>query len=165
MSHINLGLPLVFWIGACAQGEPVRVLDAANWVIVTDRSDPWALEAPPDADCSQSSFFEEEGYFEVSMEGCSWGTWTQPIPDSLNRGAQLEVELFHQDLWAPLPATAVVELAIGPDVVVEWSAAIPTASGRYDLFGRAPRNLEGPAFLHVHNHGLNSYRVGDVFAR
>jgi len=150
-------------VGACAERPPVLVLDHAAWTLVAREDDPWA--APPDATCHEGSGRAEEGYFEVSTEACSWGTWTQPALIDGEDGDRWEVELFHLDLWASSPATAVVELALGSQVVLSWSSPIPAAAGRFDLEGEAPGVGEASAaYLHVHNHGLNSYRIGDVVA-
>jgi hypothetical protein len=144
---------LLLFAAACA-AEPYVALDHDGWVLVDE----------PGATCSPSSFFVEEGYFEISTDGCPSGTWQQPLPPLRPGGRRVEVELFHQALWAPGVSEAVVDLSVDDTVVVSWTSPIPAEAARFDLTGRLPAR-GGTATLRLRNHGVNSYRLGDVVVR
>ncbi|TVQ92727.1 MAG: hypothetical protein EA397_06115 [Deltaproteobacteria bacterium] len=79
----------------------------------------------------------------------------------------MDLLFFHSALAATDPGRADVRLWIGEVELWHLEIPIPWGSGHHDLQLPAPESFaEGePVYLHVSNHGANSYRFGRVYRR
>ena len=142
------------------RGE-VDVLFTDAWVLAEPGETPWLADGVGEP-CLKSAFGDEGAFFEVETDACPWGTWSQTLARPV-RGGRLQFEFHHLDLRAPTPATAYVELGIGSATLWTFEAAIPGEGARFDIDVPVPdQDLGDVAWLHVHNHGDNSYRLGAV---
>lgn len=143
--------------------EPVLLLSHEAWTA----TDPATTAFPPPAGerCPEAGYAAESGFFEVETDVCAWGTFTQTLPRALAAGDTLQVVVWHLDLWAPEPTTARLVLALGEDIA--WEGVFDVPSDEFveevsvELAAAVPD--QSTATFLVANHGLNSYRLGDVF--
>lgn len=148
---------------------------AADPVVLVLSPDRWTLERDHQAwprpegvaECDDLGFGPEQAYFEVGTDLCPWGTWTQETEVSLDVGDALIFDFHHLDLWAADPAEAVVEFGIGDTTVWSMRKPIPAEAAfeSVEITVQEPPADDGRAWLHVHNHGDNSYRLGVVRVR
>jgi hypothetical protein len=166
-------MSLLLWVLGCTPGADSGAVDTAlsaqllspdAWGLAAAADDPWAAEAPTEAACPSTAFGPEGAFFEVETDPCPWGTWTQALAVGGEQGDRLVFTFFHLDLWAPEPAEAVVTLHLGGEQAWELRRPVPSEAGVYEVEVLAPRGWQAgaAAAFHVHNHGSNSYRLGEV---
>jgi hypothetical protein len=143
-----LGLLLV----GCAEA-PGPLIDPLGWESTTD--DPWG-GGPP----CEVWWWEDGTVLELSTDACEWPTVAQPIQHDLFAGDVLEAGALWGALYAEAPATATLGVALGDAVLWEHTVDIPGGSGDTPFTVVLDEDVPAgtPLVLHVHNHGLNSYR-------
>ena len=138
------------------------VLAHEAWLLVDPAIDPFPPDEP--VDCPAVAYGAENGFFELETDYCAWATFQQTTRLDLSAGDPLRVVTWHLDLWAPEPYTARLLLRLGDDDV--WSAEfeVPGEEGVSELEFEAPSDLPAgsDAWFHVANHGVNSWRLGDL---
>jgi hypothetical protein len=141
-------------------GQTDDVIDLLAWTVDTSDADPFG-PAPADAACD-AGFGEEGGLFEVDTGLCTWGTFVQSSLAPMAAGDELEFVLVHDALYAEeAGVTAFLGVAVGD--AVAWSEEIPIPAEPNYLRPTFAAPADAPVGteirFHVHNHGLNSYRV------
>ena len=138
------------------------VLSFDGWTYVPFADDPFAGDAP--VDCPAVAYKAENGFFELETDYCAAGTFEQATQSDVVAGASLVFVTWHLDLWAPEPATANLALRLGTDDVWTAEYAIPGNEQVEEVVVQAPRDLAAgtTAYFHLSNHGVNSWRMGDV---
>ena len=127
-------------------------------------ADPLPTHRPPDASCPEAAWGPEEGVLEVDTGGCHYLAVEVPLPFVLRPGDALEGDLWHQLLDAPERAEGHAALLVDGEVVWEVTVAIPGLPEAYPIAWTADRRVEAgtPLGFHLHNHGDNSWRLGEV---
>jgi hypothetical protein len=127
---------------------------------VAAADDPLAEHRPVDVDCPPGAWGPEGGGFEVQTGVCNYAAFEQPLPIAVGAGDTIFINLWHDTLDAPEPATAHVAVWIGDTVLWEDEVDIPAPSGVLEAMvtlEEAPP-AEARVGLHLHNHGFNSWR-------
>lgn len=156
-------LPLLATAAAsCFEADPLLV-DIEDWALLDPASDPWPGGASREA-CRPRAAHPEAGFVEIDTEICDWVSISAPLRSPIRRGDRLEFLFFHTALVAPEPTQATVGLMIGEVIVWELALEVPAATDFYEVQVDDPPRArrETAATLHVHNHGANSYRFGQL---
>lgn len=136
-----------------------------GWQPVAAADDPFD-DRPGEVVCPEHGYGTEVTLFEVETEVCHYATFAQPTPVALRAGDIVRTTAWHLTLWAPEPAEAHVAFRLGDGP--EWARriAIPSAEAAYaiELVVDADVPAGTPLYFHVHNHGVNSYRLLEVEA-
>jgi len=123
---------------------------------------PFYLESVSDTLCDPRGFGEEDGSFEVRTGYCSELDVSQANLQHVYEGDLLEVIFYHMTL-APVDEEAEMHaaLAIGEEIVWEVHVPIPSPATPYKVTFPSPIDAPRgtPVFLHLHNHGYNSYNL------
>jgi hypothetical protein len=143
--------------------EPVVVAEAAAWNPAPHDADPLPQHRPDDSIC-EGGFGLEYGTFEIDTGLCTYALFEQPSMHDVPAHTDVRIMVVHDQLYAPEPALAHVLLTIGDAVVFEADVDVP---GPYDLLEQdwvADRDIPSgtPVRLHLHNHGVNSWRILDI---
>jgi len=140
--------------------EPVALLTAAGWEVMSAAADPFPQERPASFECPDWCYGEEGGGFEVNTDICVYGAFEQPIAAPVQAGDRLVVNLWHESLWAPEPAEAHVAIGVGDQRLWEASIVIPSEANVILAETEAEVSLPAgsAAWVHIHNHGGNSYQ-------
>jgi hypothetical protein len=140
------------------------LLAANAWLPAVVADSPFAGHPRASEPCSPVAYQEEDGFFEVQTDFCPFGVFVQPLGQGALQGDTLQFTFWHLDLWAAEPAEAQVELWVGAKEI--WSRRIPIPGPQDVEVVEQPAPIALPAgesaWLLVTNHGLNSYRLGDV---
>ena len=149
--------------------EQLVMASAFDWVPVSQSSDdPFFPEEDVNAnyDCPDSAYGVEGNVFEVETGECSYATFTQPSKLRVKADQPIEFLVWHLNLWAPEAATAHVAIRIGDEMLWETNVGIPGAADVYSETPSLSSDVEAgtPMYIHLHNHGVNSWRFGDIEA-
>lgn len=151
----------------CRVCSETRILSTVDgWQPVPAIDDPFATHRPDELRCPDFGYGVEGGFFEVNTGECNYGTFAQPLQYPIAEGDDLAFVFTHLALWGPDGAHAHIAVQIGADVVWEQDLALPVQANTTTVgvpvegFVDAGEN----AYFHVHNHGSNSYRMGDIRA-
>ena len=139
-------------------GSEGPLIDLGAWEVATD--DPFP-DRPEDLDCS-AGFGIEDGLFEVDTGLCPNAAFVQPSGVPVRVGDEIEVIVLHDALYSEEEGTdAHIGIAIGDAIAWETRIPIPAEPGflrpKFASEVDAPRGT--PVTLHIHNHGINSYRL------
>lgn len=156
-------LPL---LAACAAApdvptEPVRLLDPLSWALAS-ADDPFD-DRPAAPSCGGAGYGAEGSVFEVHTGECPYGTFVQAAGQALAAGTTVRIDAWHMDLTADAPAAGHFALRLG-GAVAEMRPEIPGPATAYtlQLTTVVPVGPDDDVFLHVHNHGSNSWYLGEV---
>ena len=161
LSLVALGTLLI----GCEEPAPTGPLIALNaFELLSGEDDPFADHRPQGEPCSSGGWGIEAGVFEVETDICTYATFTQPLLRDVPSGEELRVTLWHLGLFADPPAEGHVLLAVNDLVLFEIRPSIPASAEIWDEIVVPDDNLlQGePLLFHLHNHGANSWRLGDV---
>lgn len=152
---ISLGWALV----ACApELEAGPLTDPSGWVEVAPADDPYD-DRPAGAGCEPHGWVLEGELVEVQTDVCAYVTLRQPLRRGVRAGESVVVDAWNLGLWAEAPASAHASVQLGEE---RWEARprIPSPPGYWSarFEPRAPLPAGTPIYLHVHNHGANSWR-------
>lgn len=147
--------------GAKAAPDPL-VLTADGWSRLSDDEDPFG--AGGDALCAPLGWKAEGEFFEIETDLCAKATWAQPLRGAVRAGDALRFVFWHLDLWAPEPYDARLSLHLGGELAWEVVKPVPGEQFIGEIVFEAPGDAAAgaPAWLHLDNHGLNSWRVGEL---
>lgn len=143
------------WFACASEG---MLTDPEWWTPIADDgiND---VDAPP---CEV--WWIEEGVVEVRTDLCPRFSVAQPVPRRLSAGDRLGGGVQWQALDAEEPAEAHLVLLVDGERVFERRPRIPgpgaTVTWEAPLLHDVPAGA--PIVWHLHNHGSNSYRLGDV---
>ncbi len=163
LRHRALALIAAAALAGCSW-EPGPLIDAAGWAEVGAADDPFD-DRPGGVECDVTGYGEELGIFEVETDLCPYGTFSQPILRDVGPGATVHLVAWHLDLFAAEPAEGHFVVQIGDLVLIDERPSIPSDEEIWDLeipwpAGVAAAREGDDAWVHVHNHGTNSWRVG-----
>jgi hypothetical protein len=155
--------------GSSTTGLAVPRLLAAfeRWApMATESDDPYPAHRTANAECA-FGFSPEDGTFEIDSELCTYALFEQPTLTDIGPGEIVRFNVVHDQLYAEDPATAHIAFALNTQVVYEVEIPIPSEYGFLDHEWTADQDIpEGTMLrLHLHNHGVNNYRVLDVKVR
>ncbi len=140
-----------------------ELIDLAAFELTPVELDPYTDR--PDDDTCEFGFGLEDGLFEIETDLCHYGSFSQPLLAPIRAGDTVEFVLVHDALYSEDPdAVAHISIALGQDIVWEQALAIPTPP--WFLRPRWTSSVDKPEgtplHLHLHNHGVNSYRIVEM---
>ncbi len=121
-------------------------------------------DRPTDVEC-EFGFGLEDGFFEFESDLCRYGAFSQPALAPIRIGDTVDFLLLHENLVSSKPGSqAHVAIALGEDIVYEVRIDIPAEADFLDEQWVSTLDVpEGtPVHFHVHNHGINSYRLAEL---
>ncbi len=134
------------------------------WDYVLPTSDPF-YSHDPDADpCPSVGYKAENGFFELETDYCAIASFSQPVPEDLSAGTRLRFVVWNLDLWAPEPYEALRFLRLGEVEIWTVTTPVPGDEDVEELILDVPVDVPAGtlAWFHLRNHGVNSWRIGDV---
>ena len=138
------------------------LVDHDHWTLCPRQQTPFNDESTPETTCDPRGYGQEEGSFEVRTGYCPDLDVSQPNLQEVHEGDLLEVIFYHMTL-APVDGEAEMHaaLAIGEEIVWELQVPIPSPAKPYTVTFPSPVDAPRgtPVFLHLHNHGYNSYNL------
>jgi hypothetical protein len=147
-------------------GDRVRaaLIDATAWTAEAAEDDPIAEHRPATLTCLPTGAYAENSVFEVDTDDCNYAAFVQPSLETVAPGDRVAISLAHDDLVAPEPADAHVALLLGEQVLWDRLIAIPNVPTPYNVEVEVPDCAPSgtPVHLHLHNHGVNSWRLLSV---
>lgn len=149
-----------------AAQEPVALVEIAAWQAVDPAVDPLASHRPDPANCPFGSIYVEGGELEIDTNFCTYAMIQWPARVDVAAGSELTLSLRHYDLTAAAPAVAHLALVVGDDVVWERELAIPGPAEVVvaPIPITAAFAAGAPVYLHLHNHGQNTYILSSITA-
>lgn len=145
--------------------ESLVVHDA--WQITDEATDPFD-DRPGTFRCLDGSLgpdvLGEEEVFDFEMATCDYATVMQPTLASVSRGEWIKVRVFHFDLTAPEPAEAHLAIQLGDVTPIDQRIPIPSEGALISEAWQADADVPigTPVYVHVHNHGDNSWSVIEI---
>lgn len=142
---------------------PEALAEADGWGLLDDADDPFDDRDPAAGPCSPLGYGAEGTAFEVQTLDCPHGAFSQPAGHSVPAGSTVLVSAWHMDLVAAEPAEGHLAVQLGRDRA-EVRPAIPGPAAAYTLQVVLTEELKAgePVFFHVHNHGSNSWYLGEL---
>ncbi|MEL6185519.1 MAG: hypothetical protein AAFU79_12930 [Myxococcota bacterium] len=133
-----------------------------RWEVTSAAEDPFE-DRPASFSCV-GGYQVEGAVFEVETDRCAYLTAMQSSLRSVEAGDVVESQLWHQLLVADAPSEAHMAVRLGPYIIAEARPPIPFPPEFYTRRWTAPERIPvgTSVFIHVHNHGSNSYRFGSV---
>ncbi len=130
----------------------------------SDVADPFPEHRPDDVVCNRVAHRIEYDALELDTGACNYLVLEAPTLAEIVAGDRITVRAFHEDLAALQPAEAHLALAIDGHVVWDERVPVPSPATPYTVTTIADFDAEpdAPVTLHLHNHGLNTYRLIDV---
>ena len=149
--------------GQARYGDPELLLWGEAWQAGA-AGDPFPEHRPGQVSCNRAAHRTEYGALELDTGLCNYFVLSTPTLQDVLPGDRISVRAFHEDLAALEPAVAHLAVAIDGHVVWDQEVSIPSAPTPYDVDVIADFEAPAgsPAVLHLHNHGVNTYRVIDV---
>jgi hypothetical protein len=132
------------------------------WSYVPPDSDPFAEAAGEP--CPSIGYAVEGGFLEIETDYCAVATFTQRLPEDLRAGSFVRFVVWNLDLWAPEPFTAQRVLRCGSVDLWQVETAVPGDESVEEVSLTVSEALPvgTDCFFHLQNHGVNSWRLGDV---
>ncbi|MEM6293073.1 MAG: hypothetical protein AAGA54_17485 [Myxococcota bacterium] len=166
-------LVLGAFVLGCDAPDPSPLVDVTGPLVVPDGwsasrldHDPFVSHRPAAVTCPDAGWGVEGTSVEVSTGDCNYLSVEQPLLLDVPEGTRIVVNLWHQVLHAERPATGHAALVVGDDLLWEREVAIPGPGAVHGDVVIAPRDLRASerVVFHLHNHGVNTWNLGDVFA-
>ncbi|MEL6544427.1 MAG: hypothetical protein AAFQ82_07360 [Myxococcota bacterium] len=155
-------------LSSCGADETLIEFDplvvASGWRAAELSQDRLSGHQPEQVFCPDSGWREEDGSLEVNTGQCNYLSVEQKLMVGAVRGEMIVVNLWHQPLHADSLGRAHVALLLSDGVLWEREAVIPGPGAVWRDELPAPRDLRAGESLvfHLHNHGANSWNLGDV---
>jgi hypothetical protein len=149
---------MLMWLVACA-AEPGVVATIDGWVVADE--DPF--NDVVDGDCDERGIAVEGAGVEVQTDVCPYVTMRQPALLAVPKGSVVTADLWYLDLWAVDPSQGHAAIQVG-ESVDEIRPDIPGAADAHTFqLTTTSRIHEGDdVYFHVHNHGANSWYLGEM---
>lgn len=114
--------------------------------------------------CEVTGWGPELGGLEVDTGLCPYANLVQPSLRRVREGERLQVIWFHQGLAALEPSEGHIALATEKGILWEAFVPIPSDPKSYQDMFDARFDLEAgePIYLHLHNHGANTWNLLEV---
>lgn len=172
MLLVRSGAALVAWLfGLTACGDvderSVRtqfpLIDHQGWTQVTAVGDPFS-DREGTVDCGPGGVTLEASSVEIDTRVCNYFTGSHPTLDDVEEGDVIQTVVWHLVLTSSIAAQAHIAVMLDDAVVLERRIDVPTPEDVYETAWPAPRRFPAgtPVYLHVHNHGFNTYNLGRV---
>jgi hypothetical protein len=144
--------------------QEARLIDHSAWHNYPAELDPLAAHQPAPIKCGLTGWFVERSSLEVDTTECNYVLIEHPALVGVPAGSEVELELWHFDLIAPEPAQAHLALLFDADLQWETFVDIPSLGNLERVRFRTTRELAlgEPIRFHLHNHGQNTWMLGDV---
>ncbi len=135
-----------------------------DWAYLPPEADPF-YDHPADAEpCPSVAYVAENGFIELETDYCAVATFSQETRADLVAGSRVRFVAWNLDLWAPEPYEALRFLQFGETQV--WAVTTPVPGNEdvtevvLDITEDFPAGT--PVWFHLENHGINSWRIGDI---
>lgn len=147
----------------------VVLIDHSDWHEYPAEQDPLREHQPSEPiDCGLGGWLVERDLdaVEVDTAWCNYALIEHPALVDVPKGSEVELEFWHYDLIAPEPAVAHAALLFDAELQWEVSVDIPGLANLQRFRFKTTRALRTgePIRLHVHNHGQNTWMLGEVLA-
>ncbi|HCH65037.1 MAG: hypothetical protein CL927_13535 [Deltaproteobacteria bacterium] len=136
-----------------------------GWVYALPEADPFYTHAPEADPCPSVGYKAENGFFELETDYCAVASFSQATPVDLPAGTRLRMVVWNLDLWAPDPGYEALQfLRLGDTEVWSRTTPVPGDESVEEVFLDLTADLPAGtvAWYHLRNHGVNSWRIGDV---
>ena len=143
------------------------LIDHTSWSVVKADEDPFS-DRPETVDCAPGTWRVESGLLDIDLLDCNYLSVKHPISHPVRAGDDLHLVLWHLFLRAEdEPTESHWAVAIDGVIIWEETLSIPADPTIFDLVVPAPSDLSKGSDLvvHLHNHGLNTYKVLYVESR
>jgi hypothetical protein len=140
------------------------VLQHDRWDYVLPASDPFYDHEPGTDPCPSVGYKAENGFFELETDYCAIASFSQPLPVALEAGSRLRFVAWNLDLWAPEPYEALRFIRLGDTEIWSVTTLVPGNEDVAEIEVEVPVDVAAGtlAWFHLRNHGVNSWRIGDV---
>lgn len=130
------------------------------WAPVSEADDPVADHRPADVDC-EHGWQAEGSTLEVDTAICAYLALGQPLTAKLPRGTRLTGGVSHDTLIADGLEEGHFGLWLGGERLWEVFVDIPGPADfhAFDVTLEQPVEAGAELVYHLHNHGVNSYRL------
>ena len=144
---------------------PGPLVEASQWA-AWEGEDPMPEHRPARVSCPPAGWSVEGTSLEVDTGKCNYLTVEQPLLLDLPAGTPVTVNLWHQALHADDPGTGHAALFVGDELVWEQQVIIPGPGSLWvgEVVPAADHPAGEPVIFHLHNHGANTWNLGDVQA-
>jgi hypothetical protein len=139
------------------------LVDPALWMPISASDDPFD-DAPPDVSCDPaaygSEFFSTELAFFVKTRNCPYLVARQPSLVAIEPGDRIDVRVWFFPLTGPAGSESHIAMMVGDQTVFDERIPNPADVGgllRTHFVADAAIAAGTDVFLHIHNHGANSY--------
>lgn len=144
----------------------LTLIDNNVWEQIEDPdADPLADHRPDEIDCGPLGWEIEVDGFEVETISCNYMGASQPTLVDLCAGDTIEFDFQHFNLISSDAAQAHVVIAVGDQTLLDYTVDIDPELGveakkwveEVEVTQDMPAGT--PVYLHVHNHGFNTYKI------
>jgi len=151
---------------------PRQVLAGPSlWSNVSEAQDPFD-DRPDAVDCPSSSWAVEvdtagEPAFELDTGQCDYATFHQVSLADVQAGGTVGLSWGHSALTADEPASAHISLRLDTQVLWDSTVAIPADADQtgYEQVLSTPVPAGADLWAHLHNHGDNTWNLGEIWTR
>jgi hypothetical protein len=143
--------------------EKFELTDQAAWIEVQGPDDPFSPESIP-SNCGPGGARVEDTILEIETDICPYVTLSQATLGEIDIGDTVKFNFWHLVLVSDPPSEAHVVVSLGQQSLLDKRIPIPSSEQIYPVVWQAKRMIpKGEAiFLHLHNHGYNSYRLSRI---
>jgi hypothetical protein len=152
-----------------APAEPVYVIDISAFEELPDTDDPFSASVPEHLPCAPPAYVVEQdpaGFstLEIRTDVCNYLTLQEPTRVPIRRGDTLQILMWHNTLATQESARAYAAIRVCDHEAWSVEVPIPSPAQSFTPTWRAPKDLPTgcPILLHIHNHGANSWRFGEL---
>lgn len=106
-------------------------------------------------------YFVEDGILEIDTGRCNYLAASQPLGHDLSRKDTLVLTIYHDHLFSADGGFGHLALSIADDILWQIDIPIPSESRLFTEHISVSRFYERgrPIAFHLHNHGLNHWRL------
>ena len=144
-------------------GDAERLVFGEDFV-EANADDPFAEHRPADVRCNPAAWRSETGALELDSGLCNYFTLAAPTLVAVEPGDRIGIRAFHDDLAAGEPAVAHLALFVDGHGIWDQEVSIPSPPTPYslDVIADFAAPAGSPVALHLHNHGVNNYRLVEL---
>ena len=145
------------------QRDKFELVSQAAWSAVEGDEDPYNEgKTPPD--CGPGGYKVETTILEIETDICPYVTLKQATLGDIEPGDEIKFHFWHLTLIADPPAEAHVIVQLTEEFKFEQTIPIPNMEQIYPVTWKASQKIPKGTdiFLHLHNHGYNSYRLSKI---
>jgi len=143
--------------------EKFQLTDQAAWREVQGSEDPFSTENIP-SNCGPGGAKVEDTILEIETDICPYVSLSQATLGDIEIDDTIKFNLWHLVLVSDPPGEAHVVVALGQQYLLEKRIPIPSSEQIYPVAWEAKQAFPAgePIYLHIHNHGYNSYRLSQI---